>query len=238
MKKTVLTLVFPIALAVVLIAPADASVFVESTIGDSVYVICSFENLDTNIYNEAIANPQFNSTTIPQIIVENLEKQGISNVYYGFQPNTNDDETKTIRVSFYLSGSDIISFTINRTTMQRTYQVKTEWRKFQVNLTSNFSINFAQYFAEPLANWQKTNLTTEGSTHTAFSFETTDAGFLDTLSFSFILPATATDVQVEGDTITYEVSPYFEDVFINSPFLILAALIIIIAVALVYRRVR
>jgi hypothetical protein len=130
-----------------------------------------------------------------------------------------------------LGGSDIISFTIDRTTMGRTYQIKTDWRNFQLNLTSNFSINFTQYFAEPVGNWQKPSQTT-------FYIESHETGFFDTLSFNLTLPATAANIQAQGDTITYEVPPYFEDVFLNSPFLILAVLMVVIIVVLIYRRVR
>jgi len=239
MKKPLLALASHFLLMLVLVAPVHASVSVESTIGGNIYIVYNLENLDETIYNETMANDQFNSSTIPQILVKNLEMQNLARVSYDFQPNSYDNATNTIRVSFYLGGSDIISYTLNRTTMRRIYQVRTEWRKFQVNLTSSFSIDFAQYFAEPVANWKPTNYTTsEGSTHPAYYFETTNTGFLDTLSFTLILSPTATNIQAQGDTITYEVPPYFEDVFLNSPFLILVVLMVVIIVVLIYRRVR
>jgi len=231
MKKTVLTSVFLILFLTVLIAPVHASVSVESSIEDNIYIVINFVNLDPNIYNETILNNQFNSSTIPQIITENLKRQNLARVNYDFQPNTYDNATNTVRVSFYLGGSDIISFTINRTTMKRTYQMKTDWRKFQVNLTSSFSINFTQHFAEPVEKWQNPNPTT-------YQIETHETGFFDVLSFKLTLPATATNVQAHGDTITYDVPPYFEDVFLNSPFLILAVFLVAIIAVLIYRRVR
>lgn len=230
MKKTVLVSVFLLVLIVVLVAPVHASVSVESTVEDNIYIVYNFENLDPTIYNETIANQQFSSSTIPQIILKNLEEQNLTNVNYGSQSITHDNATKTIRVSFYLNGSDIISFAMNRTTMRKTYQVKTEWRKFQVNLTNSFSIDFAQYFAEPVEKWQLNQ--------TTYYYETHGTGFFDVLSFKLSLPATATNIQAQGDTITYEFPPYFEDIFLNSPFLILAVLILVIIVALIYRRVR
>lgn len=231
MKKPALTVICFTVLLFVLVAPVYASVSVESTVGDNIAIIYNFENLDSTIYNETIANKQFNSSTIPQIIKKNLETQGLTNVNYGSQPNTYDNATKTISASFYLSGSDIISFAVNRTIMRKTYQVKTEWRNFQVNLTSSFSIDFAQYFAEPVEKWQNPNQTT-------YYIETHGTGFFNVVSFKFTLPTTATNVQAQGDTITYDFPLYFEDVFLNSPFLILVVLITVIIVALVYRRVR
>jgi len=233
MKKPVLVVICFTVLLLVSVAPVYASVSVESTVGDNISIIYNFENLDETIYNEAMANDQFNSSTIPKIIVENLKEQNLTHVNYGSQSITHDDATKTIRVSFYLNGSDIISSALNRTTMRKTYQVKTEWRNFQVNLTSSFSINFAHYFAEPVEKWQKLSQTTY-----SYYIETHETGFFEALSFKFTLPATATNVQAQGDTITYEVPPNFEDTFLNSPFLILTVLILIIIVALIYRRVR
>lgn len=231
MKTPALTFVFLIALVVALVAPVYASVSVESTVEENIYIIYNFENLDPTIYNETITNQHlFNSSTIPKIIVKNLEKQNLTRVNY-WQPNLYNNATGKIRVSFYLNGSDIISFTTNRTTTRKNYQVKTEWRKFQVNLTNSFPINFTQYFAEPVEKWQKPNQTT-------FYIETHETGFFDVLSFKLTLPETATNVQAQGDTITYEGPPYFQDVFLNSPFLILAVLVLVIIVVLIYRRVR
>lgn len=234
MKKSVLTFTFLTVLLMVFIVPVYASVSVKSTIGDVIYVTYNFENLDPTLYSETLANDQFNSTTIPQIIVKNLEKQNHPRVNYGFQPGfqpiTYDSATNTIHVSFYLGGSDIISFTLNRTTMKRTYQVNTEWRKFQLNLTSNFSIDFAQILEKPVAEWQKIN-------QTRYVYQTEQDDSLDT-TFQIELPETATQIQAQGDTITFEVPPYFEDVFLNSPFLILIVLIIIVVIILVYRRVK
>jgi len=231
MKKPTLTVICLTVLLFVSVAQVHASVSVESTAGDNIHIIYNFENLDPTIYNEVIANQPFNSSTIPQIIIENLEEQNLTHVNYGSQSITHDNVTKAIRVSFHLNGSDIVSFTFNRTTMRKTYQVKTEWRKFEVNLTNSFSVDFAQYFAEPVEKWSKLNQTT-------YYIETHSAGFFDLVSFKFTLPATAINVQAEGDTITYEFPPSSEDVFLNSPFLILTVLILVIIVALIYRRVR
>jgi len=231
MKKSALICFFLIIFILVSIVPVHASVSVESTVGDNIYVIYNFENLDSAIYNEAVDISQFNSSTIPQIIKENLETQNLTHVDVGLQPNEYDDATKTISASFYLSGSDIISYTANRTTMRKNYQLKTEWRNFQVNLTNSFPINFTQYFSEPVEKWQHPNQTT-------YFIESPGTGFFNVVSFKITLPSTAINVQANGDTVTYEFPPNFADTFLNSPFLILAVLIILVIVALIYRRVR
>jgi hypothetical protein len=217
-----------------LVTPTQASISVTSTITDNnIYVVYNLQNINQTIYDEIKANQQFNISTIPTAIIKNLENQGLTQVkwWLPLQPDIFNDTTKSIHVSFYLEGSDIIDSETNRTTMKRTYQLNTEWRKLQLDLTNTFSINFTQHFAEPVENWQKPNPTT-------YHFEVHETGFFDTLSFNLALPTTATNVQAQGDTITYEVQPYFEDVFLNSPFLILAVLIVIIIIALIYRRIR
>jgi hypothetical protein len=227
MKLNLVFVLFIILLAVSIV-PVYASVSVTSTIGDSIYVVYDIQNLNSTVYDAVKNNQQFNMSTIPTTIVKNLENQGQTQVSWGFGPQTDifNDATRAIQVSFYLWGSDIISSTINQTTMKRTYQVKTDWRKFQLDLTSSFSLNFTQILAKSVAEWQKTN------EHT-FLYEGQDT------SFKFILPQTATQVQAQGDTITFEGgSLSFWDVFLNSPFLILAVLIIIIIIALVYRKAR
>lgn len=239
-RSTLIVSLFTLLLAG-FVVPVNASVSVEGSINDNFYVVYNLESLNSTIYDGVKTNQQFNISTIPTIIVKNLENQGYKQVKWGFGPQTDifNDTARAIHVSFYLGGLDLISFIINRTTMRRTYQVKTDWRKFQLNLTSSFSIDFAKYFAAPVAEWQKTDYTdNRGNKHPAYYYKANETSFLDAMSFYFILPATATNTQTEADTITFEVPPYFEDVFLNSPFLILAVLIVVIIIVLIYRRVR
>jgi len=233
MKKLASVLICSIVLFAAFIGSVYAPISVTSTIDDDIYVVYDFEGIDQPLYDEIKENPQlFNISTIPQIIKNNLEKQNLTQVRWGLGPQTNiyDDEARAIHVSFYLGGSDIISFNLNATTMRRTYQVKTEWRKFQFNLTSTFPVNFTQILAKPLVEWQKKDGTT-------FFYESPETGFLGT-SFEFLLPQAATQVQVQGDTITYEVPARFEDLIINSPFLIMIALIIVTIIVVIYRKVK
>jgi len=227
--KLSLNLIFALLLilSAVFIVPARASVSVTGTINDNIYVVYDFENLNQTVYDDAKA--QFNISTIPTIIEKNLGDQGRTQVTWGFGSQTDifNDTTRAIHVSFYLGGSDIMNFTTDRTTMRRIYQVKTDWRKFQVNLTQSFSINFTQILAKPVEEWQKIN-------ETAYLYQSED------VSFEFVLSDTATQVKANGDTITFEVSLSlsFWDMFLNSPFLILAVLVIVIIIVLIYRRIR
>jgi hypothetical protein len=156
--------------------------------------------------------------------------QSLVSWWLGPQIDIYDDANRAIHISFFLGGSDIISFIVNGTTMKRAYQVKTEWRKFQVNLTSDFSIDFAKNLAEPLAQWPKADATT-------FFYESMHTGTLD-ISFYLVLPSSASSIQVQGDTVFYDMPPRFEDQLLNSPFLILGVLAVALVMVLIYRKAR
>ncbi len=228
-----------IAILILSIAlPVSAQITTKSTVDDSLFVTYDFQNLNQTVYEKATT--QFSAETIPQAIVKNLEQQNKTLVRYGFgaQPLAFDNATRTIHTSFFLGGFDIISFAVDETTMKRTYQVKTEWRKFQVNLTDDFPIDFAQHLDRPVAEWQKINYTdTQGSVHPAYYYENNQTGTLDML-FYLILPASASNIQVDGDIVTYVMPPRFEDQLLNSPFLILGALAVALVIVLIYRKAR
>jgi len=217
-------------LFVTLIMPVHASVTMEATIDQSIHVVLNFENVNSTIYEEI--KQTFNVTTIPLIIVKNLEQQGLTRVRWGYTQEIGfNDSTNSINAEFFLAGSDIVTFTFNKTTMARLYQVRTEWRKFNVNLTENFSINLNEYFGTPIAQWNYID------SEKAYYYEYTQLESF-TPSCKFVLPATAINIQATGDAIFFEIPPLREDVLLNSPFLILGAIIIGIIVAFIYRRIR
>lgn len=231
--KKLATIHLLLVLFVTLIMPVHASVTMEATINQSIHVILNFENVSSSTYNEIKQNKQtFNVTTIPLIILNNLKRQKQTQVRWRYTQEIDfDDPTNSIHVEFLLAGSDIITFTFNKTTMSRLYEVQTEWRKFNVDLTENFSINFNEYFRTPVANW------TYIKSEKAYYYEYTELDSF-TPSCKFILPKTATNIHAEEDTIFFENPPLFEDVLLNSPFLILGALLILIISAFIYRKIR
>jgi len=219
-----------IILALFAALPVDATITTEVKIDDNLFVTYDFESLDQQVYDQAVN--EFKAETIPQAIIENFEHQGRTQVEYDFgpQPLVFDNETRAIHASFFLSGSDIISFTSNRTSMKRTYQVRTDWRKFHLDLTSDFPIEFAQHLATPLEDWQKSNATTF-----YYESEQTDA---PAIAFYLSLPPSASDIRVGNDIIFYDILPNLGDQLLNSPFLILGALAVLLIIALIYRKAR
>jgi len=234
MRKLVVTYLLLILL-IILITPVHASVKMQATIDENVHVVFILENITSTIYDEIKQNePIFNITTIPRTIIKILEDQDLTRATYGYDPEKGiifNDTARSLHIEFFLAGSDIISFTLNEATMNRTYQIQTEWRKFQVDLAQNLTLDFAQYFDTPVSNW------IYNDSEKTYHYEYTEADSFDP-SFSFVLPPTAHNVQATDDTITFETPSPPEDILLSSPFLILVALIIGIMFAFLYRRVR
>jgi hypothetical protein len=86
--------------------------------------------------------------------------------------------------------------------------------------------------------WQKISYTdAEGRTHPAYYVDYTEQAPFQNQCY-FILPTGATNVQAFGSTITFEFPTSTGDVLLNSPFTILATLIIVIIALAIYRRAK
>lgn len=233
MKKLATTCLL-FALLITLFTPVHASAKIQAKIDQNIQVVFTIEDINSTIYTETKQNEKiFNITTIPKTIINNLKQQNLTRTRWGYNPEQQifDDSKNSITVKFYLAGEDIINFTFNKTTMNRIYQVQTEWRKFHVNLAHNFSLDFTHYFDTPIANW------TYNDSEKAYHYECTEPNSFDP-TCKFELPPKATNVHAIEDTIIFEIPPLPEDLLLNSPFLILGALIIVIIIALIYRRLR
>ena len=231
MKKLAATHLL-LTLLITLVTPVHASAKIQATIDQNIQVVFTFENINSTIYNET--KQILNITTIPKAIINSLEKLGITRVRWGYDPEQEivfNDTTRSIRAEFYLAGSDIISFAFNKTTMNRIYHVQTGWRKFSVNLAHNFTLDFTKYFEIHVAQWNYSD------SEKAYYYERTEPNSFDP-SCKFVLPSAATNVHAVEDTIIFEVPPLPEDILLNSPFLILGALIIAIVIIFLYRRLR
>lgn len=228
MKNSVLSCL-ALLLTLALITPVYASVEVRATIDEAIHVVFNFGNVTDY---EEVKNVMTN-LTIPEAILSNLRERNLTNVEYGWESVNFNDADKAITVRFYLSGSDILNFTFSTGTMMRTFRVRTDWRKFDLNLTDGFSLNFAEYFGTSLSTWEFENET----------YPTYFHNYTGTVPFDptccFILPMKATEVHVEEmETIVFELPPSLEESLLNSPFLIFGAIIVAIIVASLYRSTR
>ena len=237
MKKVVRAHLMFLLLIATFATSVNASVTVQAIIDQDVHVTFSLENLNSTIY-WAIKNENLiTESTIPNTILENLEQQNLPHVDVYTQPIVFDDSASSIYVAFSLTGSSILNFTVNTKSVTRAYHARTDWRKFQLNLTEGFSLNFTEYFGEPLEGWQGINYTLNAETNPAYYYDFTDINTFDPTCY-FVLPAEATNVQVSGDAITFELPLSFADSLLNSPFLILGALIVINIASFAYRRIK
>lgn len=227
--------------------PVGASVTVRAAIDQSIYVTFEFGSLNSTIcdkISDYYGPPYylFNDTTFPQIAVDNLNRQGLTRVRYHSPSLDFNHSARWMNATFYLSGWDILSFTYNKATMARIYQVRTDWRKFYISITdpqgdSILSLDFTKYFEKPVDQWKEANYTFKGETRLTYYHNYTGTSPVDPLCL-FMLPATATNVNRTGDVITYELPPALGDVLLNSPFLILGTLLTVNIIVFLYRRVR
>ena len=145
-----------------------------------------------------------------------------------------NDAEESITVRFHLSGSDIVALTFSGATMRRTYHVRTDWRKFELYITEDFSLNFTEYFGKPLSDWSF-----ENEMNPTYYYNYTNTASFDPVCY-FIIPSEATEVHIAEDmeTIVFELPLSLGESLLNSPFLILGAIIVAIIIAFLYRTIR
>jgi hypothetical protein len=238
LKKVIGAYLFFLFLLLSLITSVHASVTMQTVINQDVGVNFNFGNINSTIYWKIRNETLITESTIPNIILRNFEQQNLSvNCYLPEVPLEFNDSAQSIHVTFYLYGSGILNFTVNPESMIRTYYFRTGWRKFQFNVTDGISLNFGNYFGESVDQWQKINYTLNGKVHPAYYYNFTGQNPFDPLCY-FLLPTEATNVRAVKDTIIFELPATFEDSLLNSPFLILGALIVVVIGFSLYRKVR
>lgn len=227
--------------------PAHASVTIEAVINESINVVFDFIDIDATIW-EKIQQYRylFNETTFPQIVVDDLEQRNLTRVAYSLPevPMEFDNSTRSMRARFYLYGLDILSSTYNRTSMGKTYRVRTDWRKFYANFTGPdgvhiLTLDFMTYFYAPLTAWsfiEDYRLNNEN--RSAYFYNYTGEVPFDFLSMFFVLPKGAVPRSPEVDMIVFEFPPAFWDVLLSSPIPIVGALIVVSIAVILYRRIR
>jgi hypothetical protein len=209
---------------------AVSSVSLQATISESVEVVFKIASIEANLYNEIKTQGIFNASTIPKAIEGYFKQKELANAWVVYDPFQNifDEDANSVQVKFVLAGSDVVSYALNKTEMARTFWVRTDWRRFEVSLTQNFTLDFDEHFGAPLSEWQLSENV----------FEKKSVQDDMELLFRFVLPENAYGIQTEDDIIIFKVALAFEDSLLNSPFLILGAVIAVNIIVLVYRRVR
>lgn len=232
MRKFVFGVLLLAILCNVLIASVyAASVAVETSITQDFHVVFKFSNISATSYGNIKNN--MTGSTVPTALHDSIAQKGYLGVNYYNQSISFNDTTYSIVCAFNLQGTNIINSRIDRAAKIETFRMNTEWRKFYLNVTTDFHFNFTQDFAQPLSNW--TNSTSGGVTSYSYSNSTTEG----ILSCSFRLPSHASNIAIAGDTIIFD-APYetsFEDNLISSPILILIALAVAGVIIYFYRKI-
>lgn len=236
MKKTA-TIFLLLAVFVSLVTPVYASMSIQATIGQNIQVVFDFQDIDSTIYNETKHQGMFNVSTVPQTIKEDLEERNLGNAECIYDPTQEifEDSTRSIRLKFALMGLDIIHVTIDNATRNKIYSVRTDWRKFQVNLTDEYMLDFNEYFGMPLREWEFDNKTTSAR----YYYNHTSSIEFNPVCY-FILPTSAMNPHIAEDweTIIFELPPSLGESLLNSPFSILVAVLLVSAIAVIYRKIR
>ena len=229
MKKLLIISSILLILSATPLVTADSVVTIDATISESLYVNFNLANIEPELYDEIQAQG-FDVSTIPNIIMESFEQENLASarVIYDLNQEIFNDDLHSIRVGFHIAGSDIISYTLNETSMTRTFRVRTDWRNFEVSFAQDFSIDLEEAVGVPLTEWQQVN-------DSAFE-RSVDSPF--EMLFQFLLPEGAVDVHLDNDVIVFNVPLAFEDTLLNSPFLILGAIVIAIMIFVAYRKAR
>jgi hypothetical protein len=238
MKKLTVSHVLLILFATTIVS-VQASMEIQAIVDQSVHVIFDVKSIDPEIYTEIVNASLLSVSTLPESINEVFEQKNWASARcdYDSAQEIFSDSTESIHVEFYLGGSDVLNSTMNAVRMTRTYYVRTDWREFRLNLTLDISVDFAEIFATPVSSWDQINYTLGGKQHPAYNYTSGTPSQIDP-SFYFVLPEKATNVHTIGDTIIFDAPYSLEEALLNSPFLILFAVIIIVVVAALYRRIR
>lgn len=236
MKKPILTFSLLILLTAVIV-PVHASIEIQAVIEKNIHVVFDLENMDPAIYNETVQQGLFNVATIPTAINNYFEQRNLTKATCDYDPAQVIFRTRAIQVECHLAGSDVLGVTINAETMTKNYRVRTDWRNFRVGLTNETFLDFTEYFATSVSQWEQVNYTLNGKKHQAYYHNATNSNEIDPI-FYFILPEKATNVHAVDETIIFEIPIPVEEALIDSPFLILATIIVLIIIAQLYRIIR
>lgn len=233
MKKIMFGMLFLVVLCGALAGSVYAtSVSVESSITQDFHVVYTFSEINSSVYENLRTNGSLTRDTIPTTLFNSMAQKGRVRLETYSPSISFDNATRTIVSTFNLRGQSIVNSTINRGEETQTYQMDTTWRKFYLNVTNNFHFNFTRDFAQPVSKW------TVGTTSDVRSYSYSNSTAEGSFAFSFQLPSNANNINVDGDTLTFD-TPYtttFTDNFINSPILILIALAVVGLIIFLYRK--
>lgn len=218
MKKVIIISLLALLILLFIIDAVQADIYIKLRVHEGGTADFSVEitNINSSLYEEIIKNKTLNEVTIIKVINVPPEELRFN------------DTTHSIK--FVCSVSDRVKEEIDKERMIRVIRVETEWRKFELPLTNNTSINFAKLLSPEVSMWDRTE---NGYIYRS----TSDFG---NVTFEIVGPDSAIDFYVgeDGETVIFELPLSEIDLFINSPYTILLIVVVIIFVAITYRKLR
>jgi hypothetical protein len=234
-KRVYASLILVLFVASIVIVSAYAvSINAQVKIDERLNVVLEFKNVAE--YDEIYQSGEVGILNATKKAIEgNLAQRRLSG-YVGFDTNpvVFDNETKSIKIVFYMAGSDVFHTEVDTEKASRLCKVRTDWRRVRLNFSETVTFDLSRYFGVPVAQWQ--NSTDDEGRMRFVSPQNPD---MPESSFSFTLPSSARNVRFAADkeTIFFELPLSFGDQLLNSPILVLIILVIIVCVVLVYRKI-
>ena len=202
-----------------LVGSAHADIYMRLNVHDDATARLNIEitNIEPEIYDEI----SLNKTAIVTAVANAINASSVDVV--------SNDTARSIEIICSLA-DERIDQEVDMDEMLQIIRVKTEWMKFNLPLTQNVSIDFAQLLSSKVSAWNKTD---NGYIYTS----TSDFG---KVTFEIVGPSSTISfyIDVDDETVIFELPLSKSDLFISSPHVILIIVIILIFIAIVYRKLR
>jgi len=225
MSKNLMLLLATLTLAIMFLPQAYASsVDVEVRVAESLDVAITIKDLDVISYYFILQNETKTLENVKASFEKSFEDLNLT-AKVSVEPLVYEEENYSITIHARFSGSSVIDVSVDPKSLNRTYEVTTLWRKFELKLTKDYSIYLDEIFDIPVYMWN--------ITENVISLHTEDG------SFAFVLPEDAEKISVDRrEIISFVVPPSLMDKLINSPIVALIGIMLVPVVALGYRRIK
>jgi hypothetical protein len=200
------------------------SLNIEARVGNDIEVTLIFENINVTRYYNTKKNQVEAIVNVKNSFEKSFNDRNLT-ATVSVSPLEFNDENQSITIRVRLSGSMLVSMSVDPASLNRTYEVITVWRKFRLTIIEGFAVDLGERFKVSVYEWDITK--------NVISLR------LDESSFAFVLPEKATKIKVDRrEVITFMVSAGFVDKLLNSPIIALVAVMLAPVIALTYRRTK
>jgi len=219
LRKITVIIIFSSFMLLFLVGSAHADIYMRFNVYDDATARLDIKitDMEPEIYDEILSN----KTAVAIAVANAINASSVDAI--------SNDTARSIEVICSLADEKIHQKVDMNKTLQ-IIRVKTEWMKFNLPLTQNVSIDFAQLLSSKVSAWNKTD---NGYIYTS----TSDFG---KVTFEIVGPSSTISfyVDVDGETVIFELPLSESDLFISSPYIMLVIVIILILIAIVYRKLR